>query len=60
VLAALRAGNTGHSVIIVTSRETSDDALCSVLDQWNVKYFRGELENTLKRFVDALDGLPDD
>src|SRR5690606_13347933 len=24
------------------------------------EYFRGELENTLKRFVDALSGLPED
>lgn len=60
VLAALRASNTGHSVIVVTSREASDDALCDVLKHWNVAHYRGELENTLKRFVDALEGLPDD
>lgn len=60
VLAALRAGNTGHRVIVVTSREASDDALCDVLKHWNIDYYRGELENTLKRFVDALDGVPDD
>lgn len=60
VLAALRAGNTGRRVIVVTSMEPSDDALCDVLNHWNVDYYRGELENTLKRFVDALDGLPDD
>jgi len=60
VLAALRASNTGHKVIVVTSRETSDDALCDVLKHWNVDHYCGELENTLKRFVDALDGLPDD
>lgn len=60
VLAALRAGNTGHRVIVVTSREASDDALCDVLRHWNIDHYRGELENTLKRFVDALDDLPDD
>lgn len=60
VLAALRAGSTGYRVIVVTSREASDDALCDVLKHWNIDYFRGELENTLKRFVDALDGMSDD
>lgn len=60
VLAALRAGNKGHRVVVVTSREASDDALCDVLKGWYIDYYRGELENTLKRFVDALDGLPDE
>ncbi|MDK2776146.1 MAG: aldo/keto reductase [Pseudomonadota bacterium] len=60
VLAALRAGNTGHRVVVVTSGEKSDDALCDVLKQWKVDYFRGDLNNTLKRFVDAIDGLPDE
>lgn len=60
VLAALRAGNTGHPVCVVTSHEASDDVLCDVLKHWNIDYYRGELENTLKRFVDALDGVPDD
>lgn len=60
VLAALRAGNTGHHVIVVTSREPSDDALCTVLEQWDIDYFRGDLENTLKRFVDALETVPDE
>lgn len=60
VLAALRASNAGHKVIVVTSREKLDDVLCDVLNHWNIAHYRGELENTLKRFVDALDGLPDD
>lgn len=59
VLAALRAGNTGRPVIVVTSLEPTDDALCDLLKHWNIDHYRGELENTLKRFVDALDGLPD-
>ena len=60
VLAARRAGNSGHRVVVVTSHETSDDVLCDVLENWNVAYFRGDLENTLKRFVDSLEGVPDD
>ncbi|MCG7199147.1 aldo/keto reductase [Marinobacter pelagius] len=60
VLAARRAGNTGHRVLVVTSRETSDDVLCGVLEDWGTDCFRGDLENTLKRFVDALQGVPDE
>lgn len=60
VLAGLRAGNTGHQVIVVTSREPSDDLLCCELDSWGVGCFRGDLENTLKRCVDALQGKPDE
>ena len=60
VLAALRAGNTGHHVTVVTSCEPSDDALCAVLRQWGIEYFRGDLVNTLKRFVEALETLPDE
>jgi len=60
VLAARRAANTGHRVIVVTSQESSDDALCSVLESCAVPFFRGDLENTLKRFVGALHGMPDD
>jgi spore coat polysaccharide biosynthesis protein SpsF (cytidylyltransferase family)/aryl-alcohol dehydrogenase-like predicted oxidoreductase len=59
VLAARRAGNTGHPVMVVTSREPSDDVLCDVLSKWGINYFRGELENTLKRFVDAFEGVSD-
>lgn len=60
VLAALRAGNTGHRVLVVTSCEPSDDTLCAVLAQWDVEYFRGDLVNTLKRFVDAINTVPDE
>ncbi|SFM81961.1 aldo/keto reductase [Marinobacter pelagius] len=60
VLAARRAGNTGHRVLVVTSHESSDDVLCDVLQNWSTDCFRGDLENTLKRFVDALEGVPDE
>mgnify|MGYP005842293851 CR=1 FL=1 len=59
VLAARRAANTGHRIIVVTSCEPSDDVLCKVLEDWGIACFRGELKDVLKRFVDALDGLPD-
>lgn len=60
VLAAFRAGNTGKEVLVVTSNEESDSLLCNVLSSWKVPYFRGSLNNTLKRFVDALSGKEDD
>lgn len=60
VLAARRAGNSGHPVVVLTSIEPTDDALCRVLSEWGVDFFRGDLDNTLKRFVDALKGEPDE
>ena len=60
VLAAKRAANTGHHVIVVTSTEATDDALCETLQKCNVEYFRGALDNTLKRYVDALEQVPDE
>lgn len=54
VLAAKRAGNTGRSVIVATSHESSDDGLVDLLQSYDLKYFRGSLENTLDRIVKAL------
>jgi spore coat polysaccharide biosynthesis protein SpsF (cytidylyltransferase family)/aryl-alcohol dehydrogenase-like predicted oxidoreductase len=60
ILCARRAANTGLDVKIVTSTDSSDDALCEILKAGNVPYFRGDLENVLRRFTDALDGVADD
>ena len=54
VLAAKRAGNKGRKVIVATSSETSDDLLVQTVMQHGIECFRGSLENTLSRFVDAL------
>jgi spore coat polysaccharide biosynthesis protein SpsF len=59
VLASKRAANTGRSVLVVTSDEFSDDALAETLRQNSIEVFRGDLNNTLKRFVDALAGYGD-
>lgn len=60
VLATKRAENSGLTVKVVTSIEASDDHLCQILEDHNINFFRGNLNNTLKRFVDALAGcLPD-
>lgn len=60
VLAAKRAGNIGEKVVVITSIESSDDFLCSILEQHQVPFFRGSLNNTLKRFVLALNSYDDD
>jgi spore coat polysaccharide biosynthesis protein SpsF (cytidylyltransferase family)/aryl-alcohol dehydrogenase-like predicted oxidoreductase len=56
VLAAKRAANTGREVIVATSNEMSDDGLAAELQVHGLKCFRGSLENTLSRVVNALLG----
>lgn len=60
VLAALRAGNTGRQILLAISNQDSDDLLAEVLNTHSIACFRGSLNNTLLRFVDALTGYPDD
>jgi spore coat polysaccharide biosynthesis protein SpsF (cytidylyltransferase family)/aryl-alcohol dehydrogenase-like predicted oxidoreductase len=54
VLAAQRAGNTGRNVIVATSIEFSDDELANIVEANGLRCFRGGLENTLDRIVNAL------
>jgi spore coat polysaccharide biosynthesis protein SpsF (cytidylyltransferase family)/aryl-alcohol dehydrogenase-like predicted oxidoreductase len=54
VLAALRAGNTGKNVVVVTSDEPADDEICKALEKYKIKYFRGSLNDVLDRFFHAL------
>lgn len=54
VLVAKRAANTGRKVIVATSIEKSDDVLAQTVEKHGIHCFRGSLENTLSRFVDAL------
>jgi spore coat polysaccharide biosynthesis protein SpsF (cytidylyltransferase family)/aryl-alcohol dehydrogenase-like predicted oxidoreductase len=60
VLAAKRAANTGRQVIVVTSLESSDDGLASHIQSHGLRCFRGSLENTLDRVVNALSGYDED
>jgi len=59
VLAARRAANTGRYVLVVTSEQSTDDTLCDELVRWEIPCFRGSLDDTLKRFVDALSNKSD-
>ncbi|RZJ22728.1 hypothetical protein E0H88_03385 [Acinetobacter sp. ANC 4216] len=54
ILAAKRAANTGRTVIVVTSKESTDDELARVLSTYGINIFRGSLNNTLQRIVEAL------
>nr|WP_275044088.1 aldo/keto reductase [Pseudomonas sp. TTU2014-080ASC] len=59
VLAAKRAANTGREVIVATSNSPSDDSLARLLAENGVNVFRGELLDTLKRFIKALEHYDD-
>ncbi len=54
VLAAKRASNTGRTLIVTTSLDHSDDGLVALIQSYGLRCFRGSLENTLSRIVNAL------
>lgn len=60
VLAAKRASNLGAKTIVLTSNEKTDDYLCAILESNDIEYYRGSLNNTLDRFVTALQEYEDD
>jgi spore coat polysaccharide biosynthesis protein SpsF len=60
VLAALRAGNKGHEVLVVTSSEASDDALAESFRERGITVVRGPLDDVLTRFALATANLPED
>ena len=42
-------------VIVATSTHKTDDILVKILIKYNIPYFRGDLKNLIKRFVDCGD-----
>ena len=60
VLAAKRAANTGREVIVATSEEPTDDALEHLVKQYRLSCYRGSLDNTLERIVNALSSYEGD
>lgn len=60
VLAARRAGNTGHSVTVATSVDPTDDLLAETLREHGIRVARGSLNNVLERFLLVLRDMPDD
>lgn len=59
VLAAQRAANRGHQVIVATSTRPEDDALAAVVAQHDLAVFRGSLDDVLGRFVGAIGDCDD-
>ena len=59
VLAAKRAGNKGRHIIVATSSECTDDVLAKVVVSNGLDCYRGNLNNTLCRVVNALDSYDD-
>src|SRR5690349_24219800 len=59
VLAARRAGNQGHQVVVATSDESSDDDLADLCESDGLAVVRGPLDDVLGRFVIASEDLDD-
>lgn len=60
VLAALRAGNRGHRVTVLTSTDPSDNELAETLQTYGISVRRGSLADVLSRFAGAVsDCRPD-
>jgi len=53
VLCARRLKGKIFNVIVLTTNQKSDDYLVNILKKNKIKYFRGNLKNVYKRFLDA-------
>ena len=60
ILCAKRLMGKNFSVSILTSKNKSDDCLVDIIKKNKVKYFRGDLKNVYKRFLDASKNLDQD
>ena len=46
--------NVFDNVLVLTSTDRTDDDLCEYLNNENIQYLRGSLNNVLSRYLDAL------
>ncbi len=60
VLAALRAANQDHPVLLATSNDSDDDDLVFAFKKHHFEVFRGPLNDVLGRYYLATLDLPDD
>ncbi len=60
VLAALRAANRGHELLVATSSDPSDDDLARRFRDHGIEVFRGPLDDVLARYYLATSDLPED
>ncbi len=58
-LAAGRAANTGHDVVVATSTEAEDDVIANGCAAQGIRTFRGSLDDPLDRFAAATTDLDD-
>ncbi len=59
VLSALRARNKGLNVRVLTSSDSSDNAIEDALKKYDIPCFRGSLDDVLLRFAEAAKDLDD-
>jgi spore coat polysaccharide biosynthesis protein SpsF len=59
VLCAKRCASSDMELVVATSEERSDDPLVEVLEQHDIEYIRGDLEDVLSRFIKASEDLND-
>lgn len=59
VLAAQRAGSAGAEVVVATSDRAEDDAVATAVTDAGIRVVRGPLDDPLRRFVLAAEGLAD-
>ncbi len=60
VLSALRAANTGSSVVVATSSEVEDEILADTVRAHGLKCIRGSLNDVHSRFLVASEDMDDD
>lgn len=60
ILCALRLSNKGHDLILATSKDSTDDYLVKLCNQYKINVFRGDLKNVLKRYIQCTKNLPDE
>jgi len=60
ILAALRAANRGHTTLLATSNDLSDDILAEQARSHGLAVFRGPLKDVLARYYLASINLPED
>ena len=60
VLCARRATIYGVDVIVATSTDPSDDLLVQTLENYDIPFQRGDLNNVLDRFIQASNDLAED
>lgn len=60
VLAALRAKNADHRVVLATSSQYTDDVLAKCASAQGIDVYRGDLDDVRSRFVELSQNLRDD